>query len=57
MNEDKVVVSKFEYRELVSRSERIKALKRLFDSNEYVSMKEVKAVLDLPGGEENGKLR
>lgn len=54
MYENKMAIYQEEYRELVSKAERIEALKRLFASNEYVSMKEVKAVLDIQDGEDNG---
>lgn len=54
MYENKMAIDQEEYRELTAKAERIEALKRLFASNEYVSMKEVKAVLDIQDGEDNG---
>lgn len=43
-----------EYRDLVAKAERIETLKRLFKTNEYVSMADVKAVLGITeDGEEN----
>lgn len=56
MYENKMAIDQEEYRELVSKAERIEALKRLFDSNEYISMAEVKAVLGILDGEENGNV-
>lgn len=54
MYENKMAIDQEEYRELVSKAERIESLKRLFDSNEYISMAEVKAVLGITeDGEEN----
>lgn len=56
MYENKIPVDLAEYRDLAAKAERIEALKRLFASDEYVSMKEVKAVLDIEDGEENGNV-
>lgn len=56
MYENKIPVDMEEYRELVAKAERIEALKRLFASTEYVSMEDVKAVLSIPDGEENGNV-
>ena len=53
MYENKMAIDQEEYKELTAKAERIETLKRLFASNEYISMAEVKAVLGIPGGEEN----
>lgn len=54
MYENKMAIDRLEYRELVVRAERIETLKRLFASNEYISMKEIKAVLGIKDGEKSG---
>lgn len=53
MYDNKIAIDLEEYRALVAKAERIEALKRLFASNEYISMAEVKAVLGILDGEEN----
>lgn len=52
-----ITIPIYEYRDLVTALERIEALKRLFETSEYITMEEVKAVLSIKDGDQNGNFR
>ena len=52
MEENKITITAWRYAELIRTEERVRCLRRMMASNEYVSTGDVKAVLDIKDKEE-----
>lgn len=50
---ENIIITRWEYRDMVKKEERIKTVKRLLDAGQYLSDKEIRIILDIEEEEED----